>query len=168
VIALVLAAALAAAPGPTSGADETPLAPDQEERVHRLGKELRCAVCQGLSIADSPAAMARSQLGMVRQLVAQGKTDREIKEYFVARYGEWALLEPPARGVAWLAWALPILVVVAGVGLVVWLSTRRTRPAAAPASAVRPAVAAATAAGEPDREDEDDPYLAAVRREIGH
>jgi cytochrome c-type biogenesis protein CcmH len=158
-IATLLAAMLAAAPGPASGADENPLPPEQEERVQRLGKELRCAVCQGMSIADSPAAMARSQLGMVRQLVAQGKTDREIKEYFVARYGEWALLEPPATGAAWLAWGLPILFVVAGLGVVVWLATRGTRTVSLPAPAPE------VASGKPV-EDGEDPYLMAVRREI--
>lgn len=152
-IAVVLAAALAAAPGPASGADETPLSPEQEARVQHLAKELRCAVCQGLSIADSPAAMARSQLGMVRELVSQGKSDSEIRQYFVARYGEWVLLEPPARGVAWLAWALPIAFVLGGVGLVVWLATRGSRPPPPP-------LAAANA------KEDADPYLAAVRRGV--
>jgi cytochrome c-type biogenesis protein CcmH len=167
-IAVVLAAALAAVPGPTSGVDENPLPAEQEARVQRLGKELRCAVCQGLSIADSPAAMARSQLGMVRQLVAEGKSDREIKEYFVARYGEWALLEPPATGVAWFAWGLPILFVLAGVGVVVWLSTKGSRSPQAAPSPASPAGSATATAGRTAAMDEEDPYLAAVRREVGH
>lgn len=157
-IAVLLAASLAAAPGPASGVDENPLPPEQEVRVQRLGKELRCAVCQGLSIADSPAAMARSQLGMVRELVSQGKTDEEIKQYFVARYGEWALLEPPASGVAWLAWALPIAFVLGGGGLVVWVATRGTRRNSHDVSPVAEARRRADA--------DDDPYLAAVRREL--
>jgi cytochrome c-type biogenesis protein CcmH len=152
-IALLLAATFAAAPGPASGADENPLPPEQEARVQRLAKELRCPVCQGLSIADSPAAMARSQLGVVRELVAQGKTDRQIEQYFVARYGEWVLLEPPARGVAWLAWTLPILFVLGGAGLVVWLATRGSR---------RPSAEGAAS----NVKEDGDPYLAAVRRDV--
>ena len=150
-IALVLAAMVAAAPGPASGADETPLPAEQEARVQRLAHELRCAVCQGLSIADSPAAMARSQLGMLRELVAQGKSDSEVRQYFVARYGEWVLLDPRAKGVAWLAWVLPILFVLGGVGLVVWLAMRRPR---APTTDVRSPT------------EDADPYLAAVRRDV--
>lgn len=154
-IALLLSAALAAAPGPASAADERMLSPEQEVRVQKLAKELRCATCQGLSIADSPAAMARSQMAMVRELISEGKSDDEVRAYFVARYGEWVLLAPPAEGVAWLAWVLPVAFVLGGLGIVIRLATKKgSRPAP-------------SASPPPRTTDEDeDEYLARVRREV--
>ena len=92
--------------------------PFQENRVQTLGKLLRCAVCQGLSITDSPASMARSQLDKVRELVTLGKSNQDIKDYFTARYGEWVLLEPRAYGFNWLVWALPGILLMVGAGLI--------------------------------------------------
>src|SRR5262245_45482671 len=86
-----------------------PLAPVLEARVQKLGKQLRCPVCQGLSIADSPASSARAQLDKVRELVAAGQSDEEIRSYFVERYGEWVLLQPRAAGINWLVWLGPAL-----------------------------------------------------------
>ena len=131
-------------------AGSEPLDPVLEARVHRLGKELRCAVCQGLSIADSPSSMARSQLDKVRELVAKGKSDQEIRDYFVARYGDWVLLSPKASGVTWAVWLLPGLFLVAG-ALIVWRVACRGRDREPPAP------------GEAPLEDE---YLRRVRAEV--
>lgn len=104
-----------------------PLAPPLEERVQRLGKQLRCAVCQGLSIADSPASMARAQLDKVRELVTNGKTDDEIYRYFVDRYGEWALLRPERHGLNSVLWFGPLVALVVGlVAVAAW--SRRADP----------------------------------------
>jgi cytochrome c-type biogenesis protein CcmH len=167
-IALALALATSAFASVNLGADEpgtVPLAPQLELRVQRLGKELRCAVCQGMSISDSPSSMARAQLDKVRDLVTQGKTDQEIRDYFVARYGQWILLEPPRQGFAWLVWLLPLLMLLGGGALVV----RVMRTPASPAPATDPANAADTradgaqASTDPELED---PYLKAVRAEL--
>src|SRR5215475_14915086 len=93
-LALSLAIATLSGAYAPQQAGSPPLEPALEARVQKLGKELRCAVCQGLSIADSPASMARAQLDKVRELVAQEKSDQEIYDYFIARYGEWVLLKP--------------------------------------------------------------------------
>jgi cytochrome c-type biogenesis protein CcmH len=125
------------------------LDPQREARVQALGKHLRCAVCQGVSIADSPASMARAQLDKVRELVAEGKTDDEIFDYFVERYGEWALMEPRKSGVTLGLWLFPLLLL--GVGLyVIWSQAKRG-----------PAAAATT----PEAPPADD-YLAKVRAEL--
>lgn len=134
-----------------------PLPPAQEERAQRLGKQLRCAVCQGLSIADSPAQMARAQLDTVRALVSEGKTDEEIKAYFVDRYGEWALLAPPAHGFNWVVWVGPALVLLIG-AVAIRALFRKSATAPAPTAEAPPPAAAA---GE-----EEDPYLKAVRAEL--
>ncbi|MDP1914607.1 MAG: cytochrome c-type biogenesis protein CcmH [Myxococcales bacterium] len=94
-----------------------PLEAEKEARVMRLGKQLRCAVCQGVSIADSPASMARAQLDKVRELVSENKTDDEIYAYFIERYGEWVLLQPTTGGLNSVLWLGPLALL--GIGLIV-------------------------------------------------
>jgi cytochrome c-type biogenesis protein CcmH len=131
---------------------QDPLDQAREQRVQRLGKQLRCAVCQGVSIADSPASMARAQLDKVRELVAEDKTDDEIFDYFVERYGEWALMEPRKSGVTLGLWVAPVLLLVFGLVLIV----SSTRKPAAPAASEPPAAEAPA----------DDDYLARVRADL--
>ncbi|MEW5738290.1 MAG: cytochrome c-type biogenesis protein [Myxococcota bacterium] len=130
-----------------------PLDAAREARVQRLGKHLRCAVCQGVSIADSPASMARAQLDKVRELVAQGKTDDEIYDYFVERYGEWALMEPRKSGVTLGLWVFPVLLLAIGL-YVIWAQSKK-----GPAPAQQ-------ASGEPKAEPKTDDYLAKVRADL--
>ena len=108
-----------------------PLDQQREQRVMRLGKKFRCAVCQGVAISDSPASMARAQLDKVRELVAEDRTDDEIETYFVARYGEWVLLEPKKDGLNAFLWLGPVILL--GVGLIVILGQVKKKPAAAKA-----------------------------------
>lgn len=131
------------------------LPPAQEARVMVLGKQLRCAVCQGVSIADSPASMARAQLDKVRELVAEGKNDQEIRDYFVARYGEWALLEPTTNGLNGLLWLAPVGMLVLGVLLIMGQVKKGQGGAATPAAPGAPAAPAA-----------DDPFLAQVKKDL--
>ena len=147
-IALVLSLVLTQGYAPLRQGQE-PLDHDREMRVQAIGKQLRCAVCQGVSIADSPASMARAQLDKVRELVAAGKSDQEIFDYFVERYGEWALMEPKKSGVTLGLWLAPVLLLVLGVLLIIG-STRRSGAPAEPA----PAAAA------------EDDYLAKVRADL--
>ncbi|WP_342374299.1 cytochrome c-type biogenesis protein CcmH [Myxococcus stipitatus] len=138
-----------------------PLAPELEARVQKLGKTLRCAVCQGLSISDSPSSMARAQLDMVRELVSEGKNDQEVVEFFVSRYGEWVLLEPKAEGFNWFVWLGPVALLVVG-GFVIWRQLQHgppTEPATTQATPSAPPTGPSTA-------DDADPYLQAVRREL--
>lgn len=133
-----------------------PLDAQREARVQRLGKLLRCAVCQGVSIADSPANMARAQLDKVRELVAENKTDDEIFDYFVERYGEWALMEPRKSGVTLGLWVLPVAMLVIGVLLILGSAKK---------SALDPELTAAAAPTEPETKADDD-YLAQVRADL--
>ena len=151
--ALVLALLLSATPHAPQQAGSALLDPAREARVQALGKMLRCPMCQGLSIADSGSSAARAQMDRVRELVAEGKTDDEIRAYFVARYGEWALLEPPAHGVNWLVWLLPVALVLFGAFVISRVVRRSSLPSPATAQPERP--------GAPV-----DPYLDAVRAEL--
>lgn len=95
-----------------------------EARTSAVASQLRCPVCQGLSIQDSPSDLSRSMRAVVRDQLAQGKSPDEVKAYFVSKYGEWILLQPKASGFNLLAYAVPLLVVVGG-GVVILLAVRR-------------------------------------------
>jgi len=117
--------------------------PDLDDKVREIASELRCVVCQNLSVADSPSELAKEMRNLVRELVQQGKSREEIQAYFVSRYGEFVLLSPTKRGFNLLVWVLPFLALIVGAcGL--YLVTRRwteqrevTAPAVDPAYAER-------------------------------
>jgi cytochrome c-type biogenesis protein CcmH len=115
---------------------------------------LRCPVCQGLSVADSPTDLARNMKQQVRDLLAAGYDREQVLRYFESSYGEFVRLQPPLRGVNWLVWFAPGLGLLAG-GYIVARSLRR--PAAVPA----PAGAAPGVESDEDRELA--PYLLRVR-----
>lgn len=96
-----------------------------DERVQHLSEVLRCPVCDGLSVADSPSSTARAIADDIRTMVAEGRSDDEIVDVYVARYGTWILLEPPTGGVGSLAWMLPIAFVAAALAVVVLTLQRR-------------------------------------------
>ena len=107
-----------------------------EARTSAVASELRCPVCQGLSIQDSPSELAKSMRSLVREQLAAGRTPDQVKAYFVSRYGEWILLAPKASGFNLLAYAGPLLVVLGG-GLVIVLAVRRWTRNEASAAATR-------------------------------
>jgi cytochrome c-type biogenesis protein CcmH len=91
---------------------------DLEEEVRRIATELRCAVCQNLSVADSPSELAQQMREVILEQLKEGKSPEQIKAYFVSKYGEWILLAPPPKGFNLLIWVLPFGAVVAGILLV--------------------------------------------------
>ena len=105
-----------------------------EARTSAVASQLRCPVCQGLSIQDSPSELAQSMRSVVRDQLAAGGTPDQVKAYFVSKYGEWILLEPKPRGFNLLAYAVPLVVVVGG-GLAIVLAVRRWTKSPEPSSA---------------------------------
>lgn len=106
-----------------------------EEQVQQLAAELRCPVCQGLSVADSPSGMANQMRDLIRERLKAGESPEAVKAYFVERYGEWILLAPKREGFNLLIWVLPFLGLGGGaVALVVVLRRWKRRPEATPAS----------------------------------
>ena len=95
-----------------------------EDRVRAIASELRCVVCQNLSVADSPAEMAVQMRGIVREQLTAGKTPDEIRAYFVSKYGEWVLLAPTAQGFSLTLWVLPFAVLLAGLVFAAWFLRR--------------------------------------------
>jgi cytochrome c-type biogenesis protein CcmH len=98
-----------------------------DETVHEAAAQLRCVVCQNLSVADSPSEMAAQMRAIVRERLEAGETPAQVREYFLARYGEWILLAPRRAGFNLLVWAFPIAAVVVGLVLVGLLLRRWTR-----------------------------------------
>jgi cytochrome c-type biogenesis protein CcmH len=104
-----------------------------EDQVRAVAAELRCVVCQNLSVADSPSEMARQMRAIVRERLAAGESPAQVVQYFVDRYGEWILLSPRRSGFNLLVWVAPLAAVVVGVTLVGALVRRWTRrPASTP------------------------------------
>jgi cytochrome c-type biogenesis protein CcmH len=111
--------------------------PALDARTEEVGALLRCPVCQGLSVADSPATMASNMKARVRELLAAGYDEEQILAYFERSYGEFVRLEPPRRGINWLVWLAPPLALLGGLALV--RRTLRRAPSPAPAAEGIPA-----------------------------
>ncbi len=108
--------------------------PALEARARALSQNLRCLVCQNESIDESDADLAHDIRVLLRQRMLAGDTDAQAVQYLVSRYGQFVLLRPPVEPATWVLWYGPVaLLLVAGLGTVVWL--RRRAGTGAPASA---------------------------------
>ncbi|MGY0504120.1 cytochrome c-type biogenesis protein [Luteimonas sp. e5] len=96
----------------------------EEVRFRNLTHELRCVMCQNQSLADSNADIARDLRNEVLALMRQGKTDAEIRDFMVARYGEFVLYKPRLQGATLLLWFGPLLLLLAG-GFLLWKLLQR-------------------------------------------
>ena len=105
----------------------------EELRFQHLTGELRCLVCQDENLADSNANFARDLRHKVFELMQQGKSDAEIKQYLVDRYSDFVLYDPPVNHRTWLLWFGPLLILIAG-GVVVVNTIRKRSHAGTPAA----------------------------------
>ena len=109
--------------------------PALEARAKALQRELRCVVCQGQSIDESNSPLAADMRRLIREQLQEGKSDDDIKGFFVARYGSFVLMEPPVSGDTYLLWFGPVLLVLLGAGAVgLTILRARRRLATEPAS----------------------------------
>lgn len=143
------------------GAPVQALSPAQEARAQAIGRTIRCPVCQGLPITESPSDLSQQMLRELRDQVRAGQSGDQITTYFAARYGDTVLLDPPRRGANLLLWLAPLAAALVGGG---WLLVRvRARGRLAPAPGEH---------GEADDLDADsaeavpDEYLAEVRAQM--
>jgi cytochrome c-type biogenesis protein CcmH len=117
-------------------AEPTDKDPVKQARAVKLTEQLRCLVCQNQSIADSNAELAVDLRRQVREQVAAGKSDQEIVDYMVARYGDFVLYRPPLRVTTILLWVGPALLLALGAFVLVRVvRQRRALPEAAPLTA---------------------------------
>ena len=112
-----------------------------EDTVREIAAQLRCVVCQNLSVADSPSEMANQMRGIIRERLQAGHTPEQVVAYFVDKYGEWILLSPRPHGFNLLIWVLPFAGIAVGLVAILLLVRRWSRRAAsAPAAeAIDPA-----------------------------
>ncbi|MCC6935018.1 MAG: cytochrome c-type biogenesis protein CcmH [Thermomicrobiales bacterium] len=143
VLAVVLVALLGVA---TANAEDM-----YSQRTIKLAREIHCPICAGESVADSQTELARQIRGIIEEKVQAGESDQEIKDYFVARYGESILFDPPKSGFRLGLWWMPLIVV--GVGALVVVSFVRERT-----KAPRPLTA--------EQPSDDDAELEAIAREV--
>ena len=124
----VLVACLLALLANLSYADEAPPAaadPALEQRVMHLAEELRCLVCQNQSLADSHADLAVDLRNEIREMMQAGKSDEEIREFMVARYGDFVLYNPPVKSTTLILWAGPFFLLLGGgIALAIYLRRR--------------------------------------------
>jgi len=131
--------------GPPKGTVQTGVALEKE--THRVAALLRCPVCQGMSVADSPAEMAVNMKAQVHELLARGYSEEQILDYFEKSYGQFVLLRPKSK----VVWALPVVALILGVAIVVVKIRKLEQPLP-------------TANHQPPT---DDAYLARVRDLVG-
>jgi cytochrome c-type biogenesis protein CcmH len=131
-LALALALAMQAVGTPDAAAPlGAPYDSALEARTREVSAGLRCPVCQGLSIQDSPSELAVQMKDVVRQQLRAGKTQEEIEAYFVSKYGEWVLLEPKASGANLIVYLLPVALIIGG-GVFIWFMVRKWSAAGVP------------------------------------
>lgn len=121
---LLLSGIAFAAPAPESLPN-----PAQEAHARALQKEFRCLVCQGESIDESGAPLAADLRRLIREHIARGESDQQIRQYLVARYGEFILMDPPVEPATYALWAAPILVLIVAGAVALFIVFRaRNRP----------------------------------------
>lgn len=133
--ALVLLAALLLAM-PVLATEPSEVLPDPalESRAREIGRALRCVVCQNQSIDDSSAEVARDMRRAVRERLVAGDSDAAVRDFMVARYGDYVLLKPPFRAGTLVLWlGAPLLLLVAGGALLLAARRRKAMPVASPA-----------------------------------
>ncbi len=88
-----------------------------DQQVHDVASQLKCPVCQGESVADSPSTISQQMRGVIRQQLQAGKTKQQVIQYFVDRYGDQILWSPPWQGFFLIAWIVPLVLLLAGIVL---------------------------------------------------
>jgi cytochrome c-type biogenesis protein CcmH len=130
--------------GETGVSDPAPvpvaLTPEQEELAEEIESMLKCPVCRSQSVRTSRSFMAEDMSRRIRQMVAEGRSKEEIREYFVARYGDYIVLAPRKEGFTWTVWLLPFALVLGGAVTIVavarrWRGAPPAPPPPAPSSA---------------------------------
>ena len=109
--------------------EAVPLADDPvvEQRLIAISQEMRCLVCQNESLAGSHAELAQDLRRELRDLIRQGRTDDEIKEFMVSRYGDFVLYRPPVKPMTWVLWGGPFVLLLAALALFVRYLRRATQ-----------------------------------------
>lgn len=121
-----------------------------DDAVNQIARQLYCPLCENITLDDCTTQACSQMRALIRQQLAEGWTEEEIKDYFVAQYGDQVLGEPPARGLNWILYVLPPLAILAGIALVFFRLKQK------PTEAITP----------PTPDVSDDPYLLQVEQDL--
>lgn len=124
----ILALVLTLSPAWAVQPDEMLADPALEARARAISHDIRCPVCQGETIDDSNAPIARDLRLIIRERLVAGDSDAAVVDYIVARYGEGVLFNPPAKGVNWVLWLAGPALLLAGIAVAVTAGRRRVVP----------------------------------------
>lgn len=116
-----------------------------DDEARRIAKQLQCPVCSGASVADSPSDLAGQMRSVIRAKLQAGESEEQIVAYFVERYGDGVLIEPPRRGIGLAVWLAPLTMLAVG-AVLLWRLLRiwiRPRPAVSPIAGPSTATSAA-------------------------
>ena len=124
---LIFALFFASTATAVDSATEAALAADPvaEKRLQHLSEELRCLVCQNQTIADSNAELAQDLRREIRGMIKAGKSDKEIIDFMVVRYGDFVLYRPPVKGITLLLWGGPVALMLLGLFVLIRYLRRR-------------------------------------------
>lgn len=103
------------------------LADEMDKKVKEIAHQLRCPTCQGLSVKESEAGLAENMKMKIRQMLEEGKSEQEVLDFFVERYGEWILRSPEMSGFNLLLWGMPGVVVLLGGLIVIYYVKNRSK-----------------------------------------
>ncbi len=145
---------LAALTRPVAAQQPTPPGPPGDDDVNRVARQLYCPVCENVSLDVCPTTACAQWREQIRQKMAEGLSDEEIKAYFAAQYGDRVLAEPPRRGLNWLVYLLPPFFFLLGVWVLYGVLRRARRKASV------------TAAVPPQPPAGDDVYLERLEEEL--
>lgn len=161
---LLLLGALFMVAGPSTAAPlpQQPAPTPSDDQVNRVAKQLFCPVCENIPLDVCPTQACHDWRELIRQKLAQGWSDEQIKTYFAQQYGDRVLAEPPRSGLNWLVYVVPPLGILIG-GVIVWrvLASMRRRAPNAPGSPASSNPVSPTSA-----DPSQDPYLARLEEEL--
>lgn len=157
-IGLILVTGGLLMPGVRSVAAQDPKPTPSDNEVNRVAKQMYCPVCENIPLDVCPTQACYEWRELIRQKLAQGWTDQQIKDYFAKQYGDRVLAEPPATGLNWLVYILPWVAFLGG-AIIVWRVITSMRRKQSTAPAVLPAPASAS-------KSTDDPYLQMLENEL--
>jgi len=143
------------------------------DEINAVAKKLSCPTCSGINVADCPTETCAQWRAKIGEMLAEGRSDQEILDYFAARYGDHVLQVPPKRGFFVLVWVLPVIAILAGLAWLAYLMrgwSRKTPPATEgyPQGAQEAEGGAVVAtSGSPDESDLiEDEYLQRVQKDL--
>jgi cytochrome c-type biogenesis protein CcmH len=131
---MALSAQEVPAPAPATRRPQIIEETELDRQTRAVASQLRCVVCQGLSVDDSPSQLAQEMRALVREQLEAGMTPAEVKQFFVEKYGEWVLLEPRASGFNLVVYVLPVLMLIGGAAFVFMTARSMVRPTGARAA----------------------------------